>query len=86
MFGTKRARLGSFVAVAGTILKLFASVRGGTTINQLGRDGVTVLYYAHLDHCGLIPLVVAKGMRAPYAALGVWCDAARFGRVAAKLP
>jgi murein DD-endopeptidase MepM/ murein hydrolase activator NlpD len=37
-------------AVTGTIIKLFESERGGTTVNQLGEDGETVFYYAHLDH------------------------------------
>ncbi|MER3428615.1 MAG: endopeptidase [Pyrinomonas sp.] len=36
-------------ATDGTILKLFWSERGGNTIYQLGTDGRTVYYYAHLD-------------------------------------
>ena len=36
-------------AVSGKIVKLFYSVRGGITINQLGDDGVTIYYYALLD-------------------------------------
>ena len=38
------------LAVAdGTVLKLFASARGGTTLYELGTDGHTIYYYAHLD-------------------------------------
>jgi len=38
------------LAVAdGTILKLFQSERGGTTIYQLSTDNKFVYYYAHLD-------------------------------------
>ncbi|MFN2453289.1 MAG: peptidoglycan DD-metalloendopeptidase family protein [Pyrinomonadaceae bacterium] len=37
-------------AADGTIVKLFQSVRGGTTIYQLDPDNRTVYYYAHLDH------------------------------------
>ncbi|HEX8246018.1 MAG TPA: M23 family metallopeptidase [Longimicrobium sp.] len=33
----------------GRVLKLFASDRGGTTLYQLGTDGRTIYYYAHLD-------------------------------------
>ena len=36
-------------AADGTVLKLFWSERGGNTIYQLGTDGRTVYYYAHLD-------------------------------------
>lgn len=36
-------------AAAGTIVRLFESVRGGTTIYELSPDGHTVFYYAHLD-------------------------------------
>ncbi|HLT47535.1 MAG TPA: M23 family metallopeptidase [Rubricoccaceae bacterium] len=36
-------------AAAGRVLRLFTSVRGGLTIYQLGADGRTVYYYAHLD-------------------------------------
>jgi peptidoglycan LD-endopeptidase LytH len=31
------------------VLKLFASVRGGTTLYELGTDRRTIYYYAHLD-------------------------------------
>jgi peptidoglycan LD-endopeptidase LytH len=45
------ARGTAVVAAAdGKILRLFSSARGGTTIYQLGQDGKTVYYYAHLDH------------------------------------
>ncbi len=37
-------------AADGTIVKLFHSDRGGTTIYQLSTDNKTVYYYAHLDH------------------------------------
>jgi peptidoglycan LD-endopeptidase LytH len=38
------------LAVAdGVVLKLFRSVRGGTTLYQLAPDQATVYYYAHLD-------------------------------------
>ena len=37
-------------AISGTVIKLFPSERGGLTINELGPDGRTVYYYAHLDH------------------------------------
>ena len=51
-----------------------------------------VLTHAHLDHCGLIPLVVAKGMRAPiFATAGtaelaplVLLDSAKLQEEAAK--
>ncbi|WP_414676456.1 M23 family metallopeptidase [Longimicrobium sp.] len=33
----------------GTVLKLFQSARGGTTLYELARDGRTIYYYAHLD-------------------------------------
>jgi murein DD-endopeptidase MepM/ murein hydrolase activator NlpD len=36
-------------AADGRVLRLFTSVRGGLTIYQLGTDGRTVYYYAHLD-------------------------------------
>jgi murein DD-endopeptidase MepM/ murein hydrolase activator NlpD len=36
-------------AADGSILKLFQSERGGTTIYQLSTDGKFVYYYAHLD-------------------------------------
>lgn len=36
-------------AADGTILKLFQSVPGGTTIYQLSTDNKLVYYYAHLD-------------------------------------
>ncbi|HYE94992.1 MAG TPA: M23 family metallopeptidase [Rubricoccaceae bacterium] len=36
-------------AVAGRVLRLFTSDRGGLTLYQLGPDGHTVYYYAHLD-------------------------------------
>jgi murein DD-endopeptidase MepM/ murein hydrolase activator NlpD len=36
--------------VDGTIVRLFQSARGGTTIYQLDTDNKTVYYYAHLDH------------------------------------
>lgn len=37
-------------AADGTIVKLFQSDRGGTTIYQLSTDSKFVYYYAHLDH------------------------------------
>jgi peptidoglycan LD-endopeptidase LytH len=37
-------------AADGKIARLFTSARGGMTIYQLGQDGKTVYYYAHLDH------------------------------------
>jgi murein DD-endopeptidase MepM/ murein hydrolase activator NlpD len=38
------------IAVAdGSVLELFLSERGGTTLYQLARDGHTIYYYAHLD-------------------------------------
>jgi murein DD-endopeptidase MepM/ murein hydrolase activator NlpD len=37
-------------ATSGTILRLFQSKLGGTTLYQLGPDQHTVYYYAHLDH------------------------------------
>ena len=37
-------------AAAGRIVRLFQSVRGGTTIYELNPGGDTVYYYAHLDH------------------------------------
>ncbi|HZS45550.1 MAG TPA: M23 family metallopeptidase [Blastocatellia bacterium] len=37
-------------ATGGTIIKLFQSERGGTTIYQRDPDGKTIYYYAHLDH------------------------------------
>ena len=42
-------------AAPGTVVRLFESERGGLTIYQLGEDGETVYYYAHLDayHPGL---------------------------------
>ena len=45
------AALGTPVLAAadGTILKLFQSERGGTTIYQLSNDNKFVYYYAHLD-------------------------------------
>jgi len=45
------APLGTPVIAAadGTIIKLFHSDRGGTTIYQLSTDGRFVFYYAHLD-------------------------------------
>ncbi|HET9808092.1 MAG TPA: MBL fold metallo-hydrolase, partial [Candidatus Limnocylindria bacterium] len=51
-----------------------------------------VLTHAHLDHCGLIPLVVAKGMRAPiFATAGtvelatlILLDSAKLQEEAAK--
>src|SRR3954470_7484806 len=45
------APLGTPVLAAadGTILKLFQSERGGTTIYQLSNDNKFVYYYAHLD-------------------------------------
>lgn len=36
-------------AAGGHVVRLFASVRGGTTLYQLGEDNRTVYYYAHLD-------------------------------------
>lgn len=38
-----------FAATGGRILRLFTSERGGLTVYQLGSDGRTVYYYAHLD-------------------------------------
>jgi peptidoglycan LD-endopeptidase LytH len=38
-----------FAAADGTIVKLFQSERGGTTIYQLSTDNRFVYYYAHLD-------------------------------------
>ena len=38
-----------FAATHGTVIKLFLSARGGITVNQLGDDGRTVYYYAHLE-------------------------------------
>ncbi|HLL74093.1 MAG TPA: M23 family metallopeptidase [Pyrinomonadaceae bacterium] len=35
-------------AADGTIVKLFQSVKGGTTLYQRGTDGKTIYYYAHL--------------------------------------
>jgi murein DD-endopeptidase MepM/ murein hydrolase activator NlpD len=45
------ATLGTPVLAAadGTIVKLFQSERGGTTIYQLSTDNKLVYYYAHLD-------------------------------------
>jgi murein DD-endopeptidase MepM/ murein hydrolase activator NlpD len=37
-------------AAAGTLIKLAHGERGGNAIYQLGSDGATVYYYAHLDH------------------------------------
>ena len=37
-------------AADGTILKLFQSERGGTTVYQLSMDQKMVFYYAHLSH------------------------------------
>jgi murein DD-endopeptidase MepM/ murein hydrolase activator NlpD len=37
-------------AADGTIVKLFQSKPGGTTIYQLDPDNKTIYYYAHLDH------------------------------------
>jgi murein DD-endopeptidase MepM/ murein hydrolase activator NlpD len=37
-------------AADGTILKLFQSERGGTTIYQLSADQKLIFYYAHLSH------------------------------------
>ncbi len=39
-------------AADGTILKLFHSERGGTTIYQLSTDNKFIYYYAHLDRYG----------------------------------
>ena len=36
-------------AAAGHVVRLFESERGGLTIYQIGEDGETVYYYAHLD-------------------------------------
>ncbi len=36
-------------AAAGRVLRLFTSDRGGLTVYQLGEDGRSVYYYAHLD-------------------------------------
>ena len=36
-------------AADGTIIKLFQSERGGTTIYQLSTDKKFIYYYAHLD-------------------------------------
>ncbi len=36
-------------AAPGHVVRLFESERGGLTIYQLGEDGETVYYYAHLD-------------------------------------
>jgi murein DD-endopeptidase MepM/ murein hydrolase activator NlpD len=36
-------------AAGGTVLKLFRSVRGGTTLYELAPDRRTIYYYAHLD-------------------------------------
>jgi len=36
-------------AVAGRVVKLFRSERGGITLYQHGPDGRTIYYYAHLD-------------------------------------
>lgn len=46
----------------GTILKLFQSERGGTTIYQLSADGKFIYYYAHLERyaAGLVEGHVAK--------------------------
>ncbi len=57
-----------------------------------GEIDALVLTHAHLDHCGLIPLVVAKGMRAPiFATSGtvelatlVLLDSAKLQEEAAK--
>lgn len=57
-----------------------------------GEIDALVLTHAHLDHCGLIPLVVAKGMRAPIFATGgtielatlVLLDSAKLQHEAAK--
>ena len=38
-----------YAAVTGEVLRLFTSERGGLTVYQLGPDGQTVYYYAHLD-------------------------------------
>ena len=45
-----------FAATDGRILRLFTSERGGLTVYQLGADGHTVYYYAHLD-------AYAKGLK-----------------------
>ncbi|HEX6746868.1 MAG TPA: M23 family metallopeptidase [Longimicrobium sp.] len=46
-----RAARGTPVLAAadGTVLKLFNSERGGITLYELGPDGHTIYYYAHLD-------------------------------------
>src|SRR6266508_894402 len=57
-----------------------------------GEIDALVLTHAHLDHCGLIPLVVARGMRAPiFATAGtvelatlVLLDSAKLQEEAAK--
>ena len=36
-------------AADGRVVKLFQSVKGGTTVYQRGVDGKTIYYYAHLD-------------------------------------
>lgn len=36
-------------AADGKVVKLFQSIPGGTTVYQLGTDGRTIYYYAHLD-------------------------------------
>ena len=36
-------------AAPGEVLRLFTSDKGGITVYQLGDDGRTVYYYAHLD-------------------------------------
>ena len=36
-------------AAAGEVVRLFTSDKGGITVYQLGADGRTVYYYAHLD-------------------------------------
>ena len=36
-------------AASGPVLRLFTSDKGGLTVYQLGSDGRTVYYYAHLD-------------------------------------
>ena len=40
-------------AATGQVLRLFTSDKGGLTVYQLGDDGRTVYYYAHLD--GYVP-------------------------------
>jgi peptidoglycan LD-endopeptidase LytH len=47
-------------AAAGTVLKLFLSEQGGITLYQLGTDGRTIYYYAHLDRYAP---GIAEGMR-----------------------